>query len=1209
MLGALFSNAAAAIKHGQDPAISKAAVSLESVQEDIHTRSLLFPDISQLFHSQNHVYPFSSGLSQQSTGTASKYETFGDIDLENPRDVRIIVAQDATGLQPKVALFDSKAVAPPQSPQSPRRPSDNARSTKSSTFPLRSKQSAAADSGPNPTSPTSKISPALPQSPRGLNIGGFDRTSQRGNTAFNLGDVNSRFTPREPVGEMRMLLDCMFGTAPLSYRGDSTKLHVFPKDAKPESRSTTTSPIAGDNFGSWGRAEGRKRSQLAQSYTPGDLPGMASLSATGAASNNKVPGRRTVLITRTFAVNLPDAVEKGHNQQASPRSLESASSFPFDESADKGSKVRGPKQLKSPMYAISIALQIPVSPTPSDVGSNLLSTSRKSRPSFGNIDSVPSSLESERLGSMFFDPVSGLDSASSLLTSGSDIDERVDLVIQRWDIITRVLSTIQTVVQGQIVELLQHEAVTSPPQRQVTTPRLQTQAFAGRVKQVGESGIKSHKSTQRTVQLAPGALTSDRTAVVEIDRAAERLISGLRTPRVVTGQGRWGIWRDEARWVERWAGGKEQQLFFFNLLTAFLGNHMEWLSAVGPSWYRQLDRRDKADDFSLSSRTVIVKTDKAAARRLIFLLSAFLPATNYPATLGSVIQGFSNASSGYSQSLPSSSLPREPSLRRTINRKGGARGSSKSRGHGRAVSFSTQDALGDDVRKGLSVPTRDKDGLRAPHSHPVMMKTPRSNDATRKSSVATASTVTPNATMPHFTSSRVDDDLDIDIGGRRGSTASLASMNLMHTLQRKESNEQSTTSTDSQRTSRWGSLISGFWSNRRNSSTDDSEVTLDDAHGRKTKREKTGRGQGPTQLERMVQQAERCHHGDAFHEDVEDDTRPTSSNTDSPTEPSTSLPTEVDVPAGKDIPSRSAHSQAPLTLSVDESDGVIDVDIQLPNFRSSSFGSSISSPATSGFLSGTSVDGFTPSGHNMPNCPFETTEPDAPTNVAGCISRYNQDFALQAVKPYPELEADIIRSMREEPTPHRLLPLTTSWTDVCSTLIAHVPSFTIKRLRLRRRLKPPPPTSPSPTTTPTDPPQEESLVTEPIFAIDATLTDAIERIIAPSLPNSHTHSTASSSRSSSHHRGDHHPPPRPPPPPPPPRVIHASADREVPRADCQKVVLGALEEIVRSVVADVEAEGETESEGEAHGRAKSSGVSGGDSLLREGVRRWLLAFD
>ena len=164
----------------------------------------------------------------------------------------------------------------------------------------------------------------------------------------------------------------------------------------------------------------------------------------------------------------------------------------------------------------------------------------------------------------------------------------------------------------------------------------------------------------------------------EIQTAAEltgnRVVSGMRIPRVMTGQGKWGVWREEARWLGRWAGRREQNFFFFNLLTAFLGNHTEWLNVLGPKWYRKRHREQQkataGEILTIPNRTVIVSPDKMAARRLIFLLAAFLPPnasamgeSTYPRP------GTSASLRAYSQSPPTNMPPsRQPSLRRQIKR-------------------------------------------------------------------------------------------------------------------------------------------------------------------------------------------------------------------------------------------------------------------------------------------------------------------------------------------------------------------------------------------------------------------------------------------------------------------------------------------------------------------------------------------------------------
>ncbi|KKY25754.1 hypothetical protein UCDDS831_g01847 [Diplodia seriata] len=170
--------------------------------------------------------------------------------------------------------------------------------------------------------------------------------------------------------------------------------------------------------------------------------------------------------------------------------------------------------------------------------------------------------------------------------------------------------------------------------------------------------------------------------------------------------------------------------------------------------------------------------------------------------------------------------------------------------------------------------------------------------------------------------------------------------------------------------------------------------------------------------------------------------------------------------AARAIPARSKHLDSPLKLSVNENDGVIDVDIALPGF-----GSPVQSPLLPAL--GNSVGSLE-------------------VNVAGWLARYHQDFALQGVQPYADLEKDVRKSMSAEPTPVAAVTTPTleggpqeKWVHVCTALIADARTFTIKRLHL----KPVPMTELH---------LEEKFVEETVMDLDETLADALEKGIASS---------------------------------------------------------------------------------------------------------------
>jgi hypothetical protein len=200
--------------------------------------------------------------------------------------------------------------------------------------------------------------------------------------------------------------------------------------------------------------------------------------------------------------------------------------------------------------------------------------------------------------------------------------------------------------------------------------------------------------------------------------------------------------------------------------------------------------------------------------------------------------------------------------------------------------------------------------------------------------------------------------------------------------------------------------------------------------------------------------------------------------------------------------------------------------------------------------------------------------------------------------------------MRAEPTP----TMTSTphaeggdrWVDISSAIIADTINFTIKRIVYRRLIKAKDPMQPTPSLPYLDSHYgnvyaaaqltpsvviyanqvEERFVEESIISMDETLIDAVERIIAQSGQGSKT-SSVCSSRSTSRRGGN--------------RERSNSDARfpavpehrlEVPRNECKKMVLSALEEIVREVA-------ESRKDGDEADRER-------ESFLREGVRSWLV---
>ncbi|KAI9679234.1 MAG: hypothetical protein M1817_005253 [Caeruleum heppii] len=1204
MLGALFSTAASTVKPSLIPSTSSSRppLSLDSVQEDIHTRNLLFPDPSKLSHDLNHAYPLPEGSPPPAYAPAGGFDSQSNIDLESPRDIRILVAQEATAQQSKVVLYDSRSAV-------------SARSAELRTSSARPNQAAflASSAPPAQPSPLEQKPHTLASKPLVEPRGGvFDRSRRRTPTAPTSpsGESGTRPLVTEPVGETRVLLECMFGTAPLSYRGDSTKFHILPNDDRSDTRGTNTSPIVGDvsGSGSFGRAEGRKRSQLAQSYTPRDLHDPTSPTSTASGSASHHSDKRTVLITRTFSINLPSMSE-------SPET----GSQPVVEGTDTPNKKKRPKPRKTPMYAIAVVLTVPTTTSSSRSAHTHRGSKSGARPSlfsapFGRdepLASPESQSQPSELVDSFYSPEAYLSSIHA------DSDERVELIVDRWDVVTQCLSAIQRAVTAPLLEMLERAAT-------VTAHALDARAELANLNGPTGSSIavirSPKKSKEQTIQLTPGVLSGNVPVLKKIERSGSQLIEGLRIPRVVSGQGRWGMWREEARWVGRWGGGKEHKFFFYNLLTAFLGTHTAWLEVLGPRWYRKRHHQRQGswaeNPVSSRSRTVVVANDKMAARRLIFLLSSFLPSAR-PQISGLLPLRSPSCSSlrGESQSLPSVPPSREESLRRTMDRRrGGSRTDKIPHGRHRfpdSPTINEQNILSSSSPPTERRPARSSSDTQALQS--MTLPIPQISVGTRKSSGATTATSTPATTVPHFSSLRIDPFSGTTSDVRPGSSGSVASLNLMHSLRRNNGTDVSNESADSQSASRWGSLISGFWSNRRDSSTDDSETTIPQDDGLQKpagqRSWQSNRGGSSGKRASVVKQPQRSGvDGDLYQEDLEEDETPRPTSVQSKLEKDEPLIKDIGSFSGTDIPARPETSQSLFKLSVDENDGVIDVDVPMPGFLSPLFGSPNSSMSTAGCMSTASLESSAMAHSQTAACPFASMESASAVNVAGWLKRYHPDFVLQAVRPYQNLEEDVRESMQLEASPSLGSDVADRWVEVCSTIIADTDTFSVKRLSLRRHLKTPnaSPTStdaPSelsplrPTASHADPlADDEEFLSEPLFSMEDLLIDAVERVIAQSHPPSRTHS-----RKSSLSHGL-------------PQASAATATAtvnatpaaatndlipEIPRAECQKMIVGALEQVARAVAEDHEAEDRDE------GIHTTRGAHA-DNALREGVRRWLV---
>lgn len=1034
--------------------------------------------------------------------------------------------------------------------------------------------------------------------------GAFDRRPLH-NKQLSYNETEIQRATREYREEVAMFSNCIFGNSDvLAYKGTGTKVHPLPSD----SRTTTSSSYMTE--GSLGRSG--MRSKLAQSFTSENYTS-APTSAGYINTNITTRGsdRKRVLITRMFPVPLPN--DEADNQ--TPTALEQAAGYPFPEvGPDLERKKPQPKQKRTPMYAVGLIIHLPA--TTPNVSAAPASRSFRGSGSYNEQDSFPSSFNSSRrsgwtmLGQGF-----GVESLESSICS--DVDDRMDTMAQHWDIIMRTMSHLQAVATATLLPMLKHADISTPE------PRSHHRTFSASVSIAGKrvedsKPFKMAKTNSKMVQLQSNCLMPLQHIQKEVDGSRQRIVSGIKASRVVTGQGRWGIWREEARTVGKWAGGRDEGFFFFNLLTGFLGNHTEWLQALSPSWYRQRHSQQhqshRDNDISIPARTIIISDNKLMARRLIFLLSAFLP-SNQQTLPGRVHRPSTSISfGGYSQSPPNSvPILREESLRRRMNKKPSiVRGS-----HNRTMSFPAQ------AGHSLEIHHHDRRPSDAASIKTANLPIPGSDIGTRKSSTATASTITPVNTMPHFSTRRPA--RGTGPLPRPGSSGSLATDDLLRSLHRGDSaGHYSSGSTDSQgHNSRWGSMISGFWGSKRRDSTADSSppkmdgLVINDPHFQPADQQKKWK------LADMVEEVRNS----PLQPEPPNRVRKSESGSTDTARPKDEVDkvTEQTIQVVERIPDPSGAFESPVKTSISASDGVIDIDVPLPEYLS--FETAVSSPSSSAYS-------FTAPGFNNGMDSFEHycrsgLDTETTMNVGGWLPQYDPDFVLQAI-PTPtdnSLITDIKESLRAEPTP--VLAVTPGigdadkgerWIDISSAIVADTTNFTIKHIRYRRLIKPAVSTPGLPLlssrygnvySSVSDTPGgyggqlDEMFVEEPIISMDDTLIDAVERIIAKSGNASRTASTSSSRSPSRKGVGRRRSNSEAFEPERSEQTPARDSHLEVPRTECKKMVLTALEEIVRSVVDSREKEGAPATPHERYEGKLGATERERESFLREGVRAWL----
>ena len=1200
MLGRLLQTAASTFSQH---ASSRPPTPLESVTEEMHTRDLLFPDITTLHTTQQNGLPLSGSRELATAKEAANYDNRGGLDVEYPNDVRIIIAQDANSRhhQPQV-LYDSK---PPKNhtksesakhdhdPVGTQKPAAKDKSLSSPEF-LLSRRHHTVKPSRFPGSqafPQSPVSPSSPESRFRSTFGDPPVRQSPFEQSFSDADTPQSRNIRDAKEELNALLGCMFG-APGFRLEPSTKLHVIPKEASDNSSHVTRNPSTPRPLSSSGFA--RKRTPLIRSTSAADVPSLLPGNCEDLKHGTPSGSRSAVMFTRLFSINLPDtsvAKAEGEARKLGPQPSRVSSSVPshnHDVSA-ADSATKSIKQKKAPMYAIAVVLQLPSGKSdarlrsihPHQALSSSGSTHNEHTPATWRAEfSVFSGFMDSR-ESGYFDPIT---------------KANISYILHHWSILSRSMELLEISARAKLFEHLERQ-IPLPPA--ISTPiGSETSAKTKAVRQ----------PTQQSVYVSPDCLQNESTIRTDVAMIAQRIMTGLQTRRVVTGQGRWGAWREEARWIGRWAGNREQNFFFFNFLTAFLGGHTTWLQSLGPSWYRRRhasqQRAQLKDANRLQQRTVIVATDKMAARRLIFLLAGFLPSPSISSQ--AFFQPVPEVVLPYTESSPPGTATREFSFRRS----GPAEPESirnavtEGNGHARSVSFSLRQSEGQIGSNSLA--SMDRHHRRESDTRSVKGMSLPMPYRIHEQAKSSTSTVLANsaAPVPHFTNLSIQESFTNIPNERPGSGDSLASIALSHNLVRSESLAHSFGGSGG----RWGSMVSGFWSNNRDHSTD-SSGTPESSHNSPAERKVTTEDQRRSRSRRlgqMVEEASVLKEGMVGNGIMLPSSLPGAPsaedyiNQKDPAQESSSA---------RSIPQHRMLERVPFKISMNEDDGYVDISMP-PNYSlNSSLASSFASIKLPGATLSASHEHHSPYG----SCTHDSLHQRTETlfDVAGWLKAYQPDFAVQAVRPYDSLINDIKASMRTE-SQLSALPIHEielkhgHEVNISVTLVADTTRFTVERLRLCRRKKihsrPDPSTQAVTPDGSTD--YEDYLIVEPVMDMDATLIDAIERILAQS-----SDSSRSPSRAPSPHQVTR------------PESIHSNvglrrsastlgndsseldnriSSREIPHRDCKKTVLGALEEVVKSVVEERDTEIR-----DRPGQLRREP----DSTLREGVRRWLIGVE
>lgn len=303
-------------------------------------------------------------------------------------------------------------------------------------------------------------------------------------------------------------------------------------------------------------------------------------------------------------------------------------------------------------------------------------------------------------------------------------------------------------------------------------------------------------------------------------------------------------------------------------------------------------------------------------------------------------------------------------------------------------------------------------------------------------------------------------------------------------------------------------------------------------------------------------------------------------------------------------PEPGAPFEGPVKTTLNRENGVIDVDVPFTDYptQPQSFDTAVSSPSSSGYLSaagfGSVMDSFEQA------CRL-ASEGDLPLNSAGYLQSFHPDFVLQAILPQADLVQKVKASLRAEPSPN-LAPTTpttptspadqpsSEWVDISTAIVADTATGKVRRIRYRRLVKPRTAERPhpqgatgahgtreqTPSVLPYEKTLDEEFIEDEITMPEASVAEAVERVITQ--VGDSKAASSSSSRSTSKHRsaetqgpslGDTDEP------------LTPMGVPEVPRNECRGVILSALADIITDVIERKE--------------------TGEESAVRVAMRSWL----